>query len=93
MKLARILARAGKPLEARKILESALLSKEEYVSPDFLASAYAALGETDKAFRWLEKAYEERSTGIVNLQVEPAFDPLRSDSRFKDLLQRLRFPD
>jgi serine/threonine protein kinase/Tfp pilus assembly protein PilF len=91
--LARILARAGKLEEARAMIEKTLLSKQEYVSSDSLCVAYAALGETGKALNALGKAYEERSTGIVNMLVEPGFDPLRKDPRFKDLLRRMKFPD
>jgi hypothetical protein len=44
------------------------------------------LGEKDKAFEWLEKSYEDRSLGAI--KVNPAYDPLRSDPRFADLLRR-----
>ena len=45
------------------------------------------LGEKDKAFEWLEKAYEEHF--IIAIKVNPVFDPLRSDPRFADLLRRM----
>ena len=51
---------------------------------------YAGLGEKDKAFEWLEKAYEDRSiSGAAEIKVDPIFDPLRSDPRFQDLLRRI----
>jgi tetratricopeptide (TPR) repeat protein len=93
LNFARILARAGERQQARKIVERALLSNREYVAPDYLAFAYAALGETDKAFASLEKAYAERSSSMVNLLINPGFNPLRSDPRFKSLRRRMRFPD
>ena len=48
---------------------------------------YIGLGETDRAFAWLQRACEERATALVNLKVEPAFDGLRGDRRFADLLR------
>ncbi|MCA1850461.1 MAG: tetratricopeptide repeat protein, partial [Acidobacteria bacterium] len=60
--------------------------------PYILARFYAQIGEADQAFRWLDKAYEERSQFMVNLKVEPAFDPLRSDPRYAELLRRVRMP-
>ena len=68
------------------------LSKSRYVSPYDRATVYAGLGEKDQAIAWLEKAYQERSDGLVFLKVEPKFDGLRSDPRFADLLRRVGFP-
>jgi len=48
---------------------------------------YALKGDTDRAFEWLQQACEERATALVNLKVEPAFDGLRGDRRFADLLR------
>lgn len=45
--------------------------------------------DRDQAFAWLEKAYEERSDGLVNLKAEQRFDSLRSDPRFTDLAHRV----
>jgi len=50
---------------------------------------YARLDDKAQAFDWLEKAYDERSSALVYLKVEPAFDNLRPDPRFADLLQRM----
>jgi hypothetical protein len=47
------------------------------------------LGEKEQAFEWLEKAYEERSSALVYLKVDPSFDSLRDDPRFTDLLRRI----
>ncbi len=65
--------------------------------PGNLAMAYVILGDNDRAFYWLEQAYEHRETasfdeGIFYLGAEPLFDPLRSDPRFKDLLRRVGLP-
>jgi tetratricopeptide (TPR) repeat protein len=59
------------------------------VSPFQMAVIYAGLGEKDRAFEWLEKAYEQRNHGLVELKVVPMLDNLRSDPRFIDLLQRI----
>ena len=50
---------------------------------------HAALGETDEAFAWFEKAYRERSWWLVWLKVDPMVDSLRSDSRLMRLQQRV----
>lgn len=82
--------------DARKVLAdlSALANENNrYVPPGSVAAIYAALGEKDQAFEWLEKAYQDRSILSVGpfayLKLHPAFDPLRSDPRFADLLRRM----
>ncbi len=83
-------AKAQKTYEANKILdELSELSKHEYVSPLEIAEIYVALGNNEKAFQLLEKAYADRSFHLVNLNVSPHFKALRSDRRFQDLVQRL----
>jgi len=64
-------------------------SKWRYVPTIYFACIYAGLRDNDQAFFWLEKAYQERSDGLTYLNVEPTFDPLRSDARFQDLLRRV----
>ena len=66
------------------------ISKYGYISPYNIAQAYMRMGEKEKTFTWLEKAYEEHDSGLVSLAVEPMFDPIRSDPRFKDLLRRMK---
>ena len=81
---------SGRRGEALKILEELKeMSRQRYVSPYDLAVLYTGLGEKDKAIEQLNKAYEERAGWVINLQVEPLFDPLRSDPRFADLLRRM----
>ena len=57
--------------------------------PLSFARVYVGLGNKDQAIAWLEKAYEERSTGFYLLKVDPMWDPLRSDPRFQDLQRRI----
>jgi serine/threonine-protein kinase len=86
-------AMAGKRTEGRKILiELEQSATKKYVSPFPLAVAYTGLGEKDRAFAALEKAYEERSWGMGMLRVNPVFDPIRSDPRFAALLRRVNLP-
>jgi serine/threonine protein kinase/Tfp pilus assembly protein PilF len=59
--------------------------------PAFVAECYAALDEKDKAFLWLEKAYDEHSS-LLFIKVEPDFDNIRSDPRYSDLLRRMGLP-
>jgi tetratricopeptide (TPR) repeat protein len=88
--LAHIYAVSSRKTEALKILaELQSLSEHSYVPATDTALIYAGLGEKDKSFAWLEKAYEEHSFTLSNLKVEPRFDPLRSDSRLADLLRRI----
>ena len=83
----------GESGKARKVLDQlGRWSKRYYVSPFHRARIHAALGEKDQAFAWFETAYEERSFYLSWFKVEPELDPLRSDPRFKNLLQRLAFP-
>jgi len=62
------------------------------VSPLHAAYVHVGLAHFDEAFRLMERAYQERAGLFVFLNVEPIFDPLRSDPRFADLVGRLQFP-
>jgi len=62
------------------------------VSPYYFAIVCVGLGRTEEALDWLEKAYADRSNGLVFLQVEPELDSLRSNPRFIALQHRLGFP-
>ena len=90
--LSRAYALAGKKNEAVKIIhEIEGLSTDNYVSPTSTAIAYIGLGEEDRVFELLEEAYRERCNNLVFINVHPAFDNLRSDSRFISLIQRMGF--
>jgi len=92
--LAHVYAILGNRAEAEKILnELQRQSKGAYVSPYMIAVIYAGLGQKDKAFELLEKAYKERSPDIAYfLNTDLRLDPLRPDPRFLDLLRRVDFP-
>lgn len=81
---------AGRPVEAQKVLqELQAASNQRYVSPYHVAMVYTGLGEQDKAFERLEKAYEDREGRMTILKVAPEFDSLRSDPRYADLMRRI----
>jgi eukaryotic-like serine/threonine-protein kinase len=63
-----------------------------YVSPINFALIHIGLAEKDAAFQWLEKAYQDRAQWLSEIKVDPAFDLLRPDPRFADLLARINFP-
>jgi tetratricopeptide (TPR) repeat protein len=78
--------------EAKKILDQLKeRSQQTYVQPGLIAVIHIGLGDKNQAFDWLQKAYEDRSAGLLYLKVDPAFDSLRSDPRFVDLLRKVGF--
>ena len=93
--LAHAYATMGKRADAEKILtELQRQSKVTYVSPYMIAVIYAGLGQNDKAFEFLEKAYQEKSPDIPYfLKADLRIDTLRSDPRFQDLMYRMNFPN
>jgi Tfp pilus assembly protein PilF len=87
----------GKAGERRKALEilSELerQSSQEYEPAFHIAQIYLGLGDHEQALAWLEKACDERSVWLIWLGVDPKFDPLRSDPRFKEMLKRLNLTE
>jgi TolB-like protein/Tfp pilus assembly protein PilF len=84
------LTRAGDLAGASKIVEDLReRQKTEYVSPCEFVNIYTALGKTDLAFEWLEKAYQERTSRLVGELWDRPFDALRPDPRFQDLIRRI----
>ena len=91
--LAHAYARSGNRAEAEKLLaQLQAKSMNHYVSPYYFAIVCVGLGRTEEALDWLEKAFGDRSNGLVFLKVEPELDDLRSNSRFIALQQKLEFP-
>jgi hypothetical protein len=68
------------------------ISKGRYVMAYWMALIYAGLGERDLAFDWLERAYQEKSPMLAFLRIDPRLEPLHSDVRFKEHLDRLKLP-
>jgi hypothetical protein len=67
-------------------------AKRKEVAPIRLATLYALLDQKDQAFKYLEAAFQERSTKLLDLQLEPDFDNLHSDPRFNQLVRRIGLP-
>jgi len=92
--LANAYARSGNKADAERLLASLTAqSKNQYVSPYYFAVVYAGLGKPEEAIDWLEKAYADRSNGVVFMKVEPGLDDLRSNPRFVALESKLDFPN
>jgi tetratricopeptide (TPR) repeat protein len=70
-------------------LHSFEAKNDQYVSPMAPAKLSVRLGKTDEAFFWFDKAVEQRSPELVYLGVDPLYDSIRSDPRFKRILQRV----
>jgi tetratricopeptide (TPR) repeat protein len=91
--LAHACARAGQRTEAQQLLSQLeAASKRQYVSPYCLAIVYVGLGGKEQALSFLEKAFSDRSNGLIFIAVEPELDPIRSDPRFSALEKQLRLP-
>ena len=84
-------AQSGDRARAQAILQRLEASKS-YVSPGELAILYTALGQSARAFVSLERAFDRRDVQLMFLGVDPAFDRLRSDARFADLMKRIGLP-
>lgn len=81
---------AGKTAEAEEILEHLIQkAKTSFVSAYSFALIYVGLSRMDEAFQWFDRAYDERSSALPFLKVNPRLASLRSDPRFQRLLQRL----
>ncbi len=66
-------------------------AKEEYVPAMAFARVYMGLADGDRAFEWLERAYQERSGWISLARIDHLLDDLRSDARYRDFLGRINF--
>jgi tetratricopeptide (TPR) repeat protein len=89
--LAYCYARFGKTAEALDLVRQLQSRSEtEYVAPVFFAWIYGALGETDRAFEYLERAFGERHPLVAPLNEWQIFDSLRPDPRFAGYVSRIR---
>jgi len=90
--LAQLLAAAGRREEALTVLaELEAIEEKQYLPPTDIARVHAALGHTDEAFQWLDKAVAVHDGDLFMTKVWPAWDPIRQDPRFDALLRRLNF--
>jgi tetratricopeptide (TPR) repeat protein len=85
-----VYAIAGKRNEAQQIAaEVTGRWKQSYFPPTFIALVYTGLGGKDQAFQWLDKAYTERDSQLIWMNVGPQFESLRSAPRFAELMRRI----
>lgn len=82
----------NRPQALAALQELSEIARTQYVPAVYFAAVYAGLGDKDHAFHWLDKALEERDDYLINLNVDPMADPLRSDPRFQRLLRRIGLP-
>ncbi len=86
--------RSGRSSDAERVIERFReISKSQYVIPSFVAVVFGGMGEKDKAFAELDKSIELHDSWFRWAKVEPLFDPLRDDPRFKALLKRMNLPE
>jgi len=80
----------GHSAEAKSILDRFQeLAERQYVTSYGVALVHAGLGDKSEAFRWLDKAYDERSHWLVWLSLDPRWNDLRGDPRFDQLRKRV----
>jgi len=88
--LAYVYGRTGQHAQARQELAKLeQWNRLQPLDPVVFVVAYVGLGNKDMAFTYLEKAYAQHSNAMTTLKVDPIYDPLRSDARFKSLLSRV----
>ena len=85
----------GKVGALRKAIEVQLAqikNNSGYVSPYGIASYYADLGDNEHAFEWLDTAYHQHDSGLLGIRTDPAFDSMRSDPRYAELVRKIGLP-
>ncbi len=88
-----VYGRLGNVEQAGKLLEEMrAASKKSFVGPFYFATAFVGVGKEKEAMEALEEGYKAHDPDIVGLNSTPWFAPLRSDSRFQDLVRRMNFP-
>jgi adenylate cyclase len=92
--LAHAYAAAGDRAEAQRLLETLQArAREKYVPSYWIAFVWVGFGDKDRAIEWMAKARDERSAWLAWANVEPRFDLLRDDPRFRELLRKVGFPE
>jgi len=87
-----VYGRAGKQVQARQTVARLqhLYGNNPHINPEPILWAYVGMGDKDQAFAWFERAYEDHSNVLTSLKVNPAYDALRDDPRFSELMRRVR---
>ena len=90
--MAHAYASAGQKEKSLELLKQLMdRAEHEYVPAYSIAFVYVGLDDREKALDWLEKAFEERATWLAWINVEPRFDNLRGEARFKKLIDKIGF--
>ncbi|MGI8786955.1 MAG: tetratricopeptide repeat protein [Pyrinomonadaceae bacterium] len=79
--------------EARIEVEKLAATKKGETSPYIIGCFYAEIGDREKAFAWLEKAYVARQADLISMKIDPMLDDLHDDARFEDLLRRVNLAE
>ena len=87
--LAQAYAAAADRKAMQEIVDELLGAGKPYVSPYNVARIYGSLADKQRAFDWLERAYDEHNPDLIELTREPSFASLRADSKFHDLARRI----
>ena len=89
--LTRAYAHADRRREALRLIAELESRRENgsYVPAGAMVNAYLGIGDNERAFQWLEKAYQEQSNMLQFVKVHPFFDPIRKDPRFAELMRRV----
>ena len=86
--------RAGQRADSLRCLEDLRsLTSKRYISPFELATIHIGLGDREKAFEFLDQAYAARNFGLMTFKTDSLFDPIRSDPRFRELLEKIGLPN
>jgi len=85
-----VYAMSGRRRDAEQLLESLLeTARQQYVAAPLIAEMCIGLGDNDRAFGWLDRGIEERSSVLVGLLVNPRYEPVRHDPRFQRVVERV----
>jgi hypothetical protein len=85
--------RAGQTAKARAVLDRMLAyARDHCLNPITLVAAYAALGDRDQAFAWLDRTVVDRTGWLWGIATWPEFDPLQQDPRLGESIRRMRLP-
>jgi len=87
-----VLQAAGKQAEADDALKAQIVAWAE-TGAYFVAKSYAYRGDSDLAFEWLERSYEQKDPGLIEITGEPLLDGIAADPRFKAFLRKMNIPD
>jgi serine/threonine-protein kinase len=91
--LAYAYAKSGQRTQALQTIEELVKrSERSYVPSTLIAATYAAVGDHEEASRWLLRAMQQRDGVLVFINVDPMFEDLRSDPRYRAVIQQVGLP-